>query len=31
MFQMAGIGPIFGQVGFFDKFAGTAWEKKASA
>ncbi|HWK85061.1 MAG TPA: glutathione S-transferase N-terminal domain-containing protein [Caldimonas sp.] len=28
MFQMAGIGPIFGQVGFFNKFAGKAWEDK---
>ncbi|HEX3913672.1 MAG TPA: glutathione S-transferase N-terminal domain-containing protein [Steroidobacteraceae bacterium] len=28
MFQMAGIGPIFGQVGFFNKFAGKAYEDK---
>jgi glutathione S-transferase len=28
MFQMAGIGPIFGQVGFFNKFGGKAWEDK---
>lgn len=28
MFQMAGIGPIFGQVGFFNKFAGAAYEDK---
>ena len=27
-FQMAGIGPIFGQVGFFNKFAGKAIEDK---
>src|SRR6185436_17768122 len=26
MFQMGGIGPLFGQVGFFNKFAGKAWE-----
>jgi GST-like protein len=28
MFQMAGIGPMFGQVGFFHKFAGKDWEDK---
>ena len=28
MFQMGGIGPMFGQVGFFHKFAGKAWEDK---
>jgi GST-like protein len=28
MFQMAGIGPLFGQVGFFHKFAGRAFEDK---
>jgi GST-like protein len=28
MFQMGGIGPIFGQVGFFHKFAGRAFEDK---
>jgi GSH-dependent disulfide-bond oxidoreductase len=28
MFQMAGIGPMFGQVGFFHKFAGKEWEDK---
>ncbi len=28
MFQMAAIGPMFGQVGFFHKFAGKAWEDK---
>ena len=28
MFQMSGIGPMFGQVGFFHKFAGKAWEDK---
>ena len=28
MFQMAGIGPMFGQVGFFNKFAGAAYEDK---
>jgi GSH-dependent disulfide-bond oxidoreductase len=28
MFQMAGIGPIFGQVGFFHKFAGREYEDK---
>jgi GSH-dependent disulfide-bond oxidoreductase len=28
MFQMAGIGPMFGQVGFFHKFAGKAFEDK---
>ena len=27
-FQMAGIGPIFGQVGFFNKFAGKDYEDK---
>jgi GST-like protein len=28
MFQMGGIGPIFGQVGFFHKFAGRHYEDK---
>jgi GST-like protein len=28
MFQMANVGPIFGQVGFFYKYAGSAWEDK---
>jgi GST-like protein len=28
MFQMGGIGPMFGQVGFFNKFAGKEWEDK---
>ena len=28
MFQMGGIGPMFGQVGFFNKFAGRAWEDR---
>lgn len=28
MFQMAGIGPMFGQVGFFNKFAGATYEDK---
>ena len=28
MFQMGGIGPIFGQVGFFHKFAGKEYEDK---
>jgi len=28
MFQMGGIGPIFGQVGFFSKFAGREWDDK---
>jgi len=28
MFQMGGIGPMFGQVGFFQKFAGKDWEDK---
>jgi GST-like protein len=28
MFQMGGVGPMFGQVGFFNKFAGRAWEDK---
>jgi GST-like protein len=28
MFQMGGVGPLFGQVGFFNKFAGRAWEDK---
>lgn len=27
-FQMGGIGPIFGQVGFFNKFAGREYEDK---
>lgn len=28
MFQMAAVGPMFGQVGFFHKFAGREWEDK---
>jgi GSH-dependent disulfide-bond oxidoreductase len=28
MFQMGAIGPMFGQVGFFNRFAGKAWEDK---
>jgi GSH-dependent disulfide-bond oxidoreductase len=28
MFQMGGIGPMFGQLGFFNKFAGKGWEDK---
>jgi GST-like protein len=28
MFQVAGIGPMFGQVGFFYKFSGKDWEDK---
>jgi GSH-dependent disulfide-bond oxidoreductase len=28
MFQMGAIGPMFGQVGFFNKFAGREWEDK---
>jgi GST-like protein len=28
MFQMGGIGPMFGQVGFFHKFAGKSYEDK---
>jgi GST-like protein len=28
MFQMGAIGPMFGQVGFFHKFAGREWEDK---
>jgi GST-like protein len=28
MFQMGGVGPIFGQVGFFVKWAGREWEDK---
>ena len=28
MFQMGGIGPMFGQVGFFNKFAGRQYEDK---
>ncbi len=28
MFQMGGIGPMFGQVGFFHKWAGKSWEDK---
>ena len=27
MWQMGGVGPMFGQVGFFNKFAGKAYEK----
>jgi len=28
MWQMGGVGPMFGQVGFFNKFAGNAYEDK---
>jgi GST-like protein len=28
MFQVGGIGPMFGQLGFFNKFAGREWEDK---
>jgi GST-like protein len=28
MFQMGGLGPMFGQLGFFYKFAGSGWEDK---
>jgi GST-like protein len=28
MFQMGGLGPMFGQMGFFSKFAGSQWEDK---
>ncbi|MFK7879836.1 glutathione S-transferase family protein [Roseobacter sp.] len=28
MFQMGGLGPMFGQLGFFYKFAGSKWEDK---
>src|SRR5690348_18025250 len=28
MWQMGGVGPMFGQVGFFNKFAGQAYEDK---
>ncbi|WP_298974601.1 glutathione S-transferase N-terminal domain-containing protein [uncultured Roseobacter sp.] len=28
MFQMGGLGPMFGQLGFFYKFAGSQWEDK---
>jgi len=28
MFQMSGVGPMFGQVGFFNKFAGRAYEDR---
>jgi GST-like protein len=28
MFQMGGVGPMFGQLGFFNKFAGKNWEDK---
>lgn len=28
MFQMGGLGPMFGQLGFFTKFAGSEWEDK---
>jgi GST-like protein len=28
MFQVGGVGPMFGQVGFFHKFAGKEWEDK---
>mgnify|MGYP003664152665 CR=1 FL=1 len=28
MFQMGGLGPMLGQLGFFNKFAGSEWEDK---
>jgi GST-like protein len=28
MFQMGGVGPMFGQVGFFNVFAGKDWDDK---
>ena len=28
MWQMGGVGPMFGQIGFFHKFAGKDWEDK---
>jgi GST-like protein len=28
MFQMGGLGPMLGQLGFFTKFAGSEWEDK---
>jgi GST-like protein len=28
MFQMGGVGPMFGQLGFFHKFAGREWQDK---
>lgn len=28
MFQMGGLGPMFGQLGFFVKFAGSTWDDK---
>ena len=28
MFQIGGVGPMFGQVGFFNKFDGRTWEDK---
>ncbi len=28
MFQMGGLGPMLGQLGFFYKFAGSEWEDK---
>jgi hypothetical protein len=31
MFQMGGVGPMFGQLGFFHRFAGKEYEDKRRA